>query len=54
MNIKAVMIASAILTELSRGTKHYDIKTGKLITDPIEICNAMRNDRLIIEYHETG
>jgi len=45
-----LIVASAFLNELVRGTKHYDINTGNLITDPVEICNAMRDDRLIIEY----
>jgi len=53
-NTKALMVASAILNELARGTKHYDVNTGELIVDPIEICNAMRDDRLIIEYPEVN
>ncbi len=47
---KALMVASAIITELARGTKHFDIITNQLITDPVEICKAMRNNRLIIKY----
>ena len=50
VDIKALMVASAILNELERGIKHYDMNTGRLITDPVEICNAMRDDRLIIGF----
>jgi hypothetical protein len=44
---KALLIIEAVRNELELGTKHY--RNGKLLARPVEILEALRDGKLVIE-----
>jgi len=44
---KAILIIDAVKGELALGTKHYS--GDRLLTTPLEIITAMKENKLIIE-----